>query len=299
VGSRIAAALAADNEVVAFDNLETGERANLKGKGVRLVVGDVRDAAAVRRCLRGADLVFHEAAQISPVKAVERPDFDFAVNAGGTVNVLDAARRLGVRKVVFASTNVYGNPVELPIRETHRWELLSPYAAAKAAGEAYCMVFSKAYALETVRLRYSNVYGAGQRSTKSESGVIPLFLARLARGLPPVLFGGGRQTRDFVHVSDVVRANLMAAARDRADGEVFNVGSGRETSVRELAERLIALSGRPLKARQGPKRAADFARCRVDVSKARRVLGWRPLMPLEDGLREASEWWTRTRGGTR
>ncbi len=263
----------------------------LKAKKVKLVRGDVRDVKLLNNELKNADLIFHEAAQINPARAVNEPDFDFDINVNGTFNVLDAARKNDVKKILFASTNLYGNPVKLPIDENHRWELLSPYAAAKAAGEAYMMVFNNAYGLETVRLRYSNVYGAGQRSEKSESGVIPIFITKLLKNENPIIFGDGKQTRDFVHVSDVVNANLLAAAKDDIGGDVFNVGYGKEISVKELAELMIKISGRKLKTMFGPPRAADFRRCAIDFSKAKKAFGFEPKVKFEDGLRETLAWW--------
>lgn len=300
VGSHIAEMLANDNEITLLDNFLSGFRENinalLKKPNVRLVEGDVRDKSLVTNLMKDTDIVFHEAAQINPAKAVEEPDFDFDINAIGTFRMLDAARKADVEKFLFASTNVYANPKYLPIDEQHPVQLLSPYAAAKLCGEAYCMNFFEAYGLKTVRLRYTNIYGEGQRSEKSESGVIPIFITAILNGKNLVIFGNEMKTRDFVHVSDVVAANLLAAECKAADGDVFNIGSGVECSIEQLAKTLIRISGKNIQIIRGPPRAADFSRCQADISKAKRVLGYVPSVGLDDGLERTYRWWVANPG---
>jgi UDP-glucose 4-epimerase len=295
VGSHLAEVLADGNEIILLDNFLSGFKENvatlLQRPNVKLVEGDVRDKALVENLVKGVDVIFHEAAQINPAKAVTEPDFDFDINAVGTFRMLDAARKADVEKFLFASTNVYANPLYLPVDENHRMQLLSPYAAAKLCGEAYCMNFFEAYGLNTVRLRYTNIYGEGQRSEKSESGVIPIFIKAILQGKSPILFGNEIKTRDFVHVSDVVAANLLGAECKAANGDVFNVGTGVECSIEQLAQILIKISGKDLKPVRGPTRAADFSRCQADISKAKRVLGFTPKVTLEDGLRRTYQWW--------
>jgi len=259
---------------------------------VNFIHGDIRDAELCMKAVEGAEVVFHEAAQINPVLAVENPSYDFEINARGTLNMLEAARKKDVKKFIFASTNVYANPKYLPIDENHPIDLLSPYAASKLSGEAYCIVHNNTYGLKTVRLRYTNIYGPRQRSTKNESGVITIFIERVLKGMRPIIFGDGEQTRDFIYVSDVVQANILAAESERSQGEVFNIGSGKETSINTLTNIILKIADREdLVPEKGPERAADFGRCLADVTKARKVLGFNPKITLETGLKRTIDWW--------
>lgn len=297
VGSHLAEALLKKRcEVIILDNLSTGFMENIShlldcGNKVHFIQGDIRDPEVCLKAAEGVDIIFHEAAQINPVLAVEDPFFDFEVNASGTLNLLDAARKRDVKKFIFAATNVYGDPKYLPIDENHPLDLLSPYAASKLSGEAYCMVYNRTYGIETVRLRYTNIYGPRQRSTKSESGVIAIFIERVINGKPPVIFGDGEKTRDFVYVSDVVKANILAAESERCAGEVFNIGSGKETSINALAELVLKVCGnKDLSPIHEPPRKADFQRCKVDTTKARNLLGFRLEIQLEEGLEKTINW---------
>jgi len=297
VGSHLAEALLKKRcEVTILDNLSTGFMENTShllncDNKVHFIQGDIRDPEVCLKATNGADIIFHEAAQINPVLAVEDPFFDFEVNARGTLNLLEAARHNHVKKFIFATTNVYGDPKYLPIDENHPLDLLSPYAASKLSGEAYCMVYNRTYGIDTVRLRYTNVYGPRQRSTKSESGVVPIFIERVMNGEPPVIFGDGEKTRDFIYVSDVVNANLLAAESERCAGEVFNIGSGKETSINTLAKLVLRTCGsEDLVPIHGPPRKADFQRCRIDTTKARNLLGFRPEVQLEEGLQKTVDW---------
>lgn len=296
IGSHIAdAVLARGASVVALDDLSGGHAHNLDPR-VELIRADVCDARSVRAAVDGVDVVFHQAAQINPVRAVEDPLSDCRTNVLGTLAVLEAARQARVRRVVLASTNLYGDrPVpERGISEetavlVEARSMLSPYAAAKAALEAYAKVYHDELGLSTVRLRYTNVYGPRQTS-KAGSGVVALFVERAASGLPLEVFGSGTQTRDFVAVEDVVAANLAAALSPEASGQVFNIGTGRETSVLELAALVQRLSGDACSVLHGRSRAADFARVGINVENAARVLGWRAEVPLERGLVAAIAW---------
>lgn len=295
VGSHIAEGLCGDNEIILLDNFLSGFKENisnlLKNKNVKFIEGDIRDKEIGKKIGKGVDIVFHEAAQINPAKAVNEPDFDFDINVNGGFNILNWARQTDVKKFLFASTNVYFNPKYVPIDEKHPIQLVSPYAAAKFAIEAYCMCFFEAYGLDTVRLRYTNIYGEGQRSEKSESGVIPIFIKKILANQNPIIFSDGKQTRDFVYVSDVVNANLLAAESKNTAGEVYNIGYGKEISVLDLAKLLIKFSGKDLEPVFGPERAADFKKCIPDISKAYNAFGYRPKVELEDGLRKTLEWW--------
>lgn len=299
IGSHLSDALLEKRaKITILDNLSTGFMENIRhlldSKEVNFIQGDVRDYETCLKAVEGIDLIFHEAAQINPALAVENPFYDFEVNARGTLNMLDAAHRKDVQKFIFTSTNVYGNPDYLPFDEDHPIDLLSPYAAAKLSGEAYCIVYNNTYGIDTVRLRYTNVYGPRQRATKSESGVIPIFVGRVLNGKPPVIFGNGEQTRDFVYVSDVVEANILVAQNERCNGEVFNVGSGKEISIRAVAELILTLAGREdLTPIYGPVRAADISRCAADTSRINNAVGFTSKVSLEEGLRRNIIWWER------
>ena len=298
VGSHLTEALLKRGcEVTILDNLSNGFIENIShllncGNKVNFIQGDVRDTEVCMKAVEGAEVVFHEAAQINPVVAVENPFYDFEINARGTLNMLDAAREKDVKKFIFASTNVYANPKYLPIDENHPIDLLSPYAASKFCGEGYCIVYNNTYGLKTVRLRYTNIYGPRQRSTKNESGVITIFMERVLKGMCPVIFGDGEQTRDFIYVSDVVQANISAAESGKSQGEVFNIGFGEETSINTLANLILKIASRKdLIPEKGPERAADFRRCVADITKARKVLGFNPKITLASGLRRTIDWW--------
>lgn len=286
-------------EVTILDNLSNGFIENVShllncNDKVHLIQGDIRDPEVCVKAVEGADVVFHEAAQINPVLAVEDPFYDFEINARGTLNMLEAAREKDVKKFMFASTNVYANPEYLPIDENHPIDLLSPYAASKLSGEAYCIVYNNTYGLKTVRLRYTNIYGPRQRSTKNESGVITIFIERVLKGMRPIIFGDGEQTRDFIYVSDIVQANILAAESERSPKEVFNIGSGEETSINTLANIILKITDKKdLSPTYENKRAADFKRCRADITKAREVLAFSPEISLEVGLRNTIDWWKK------
>jgi nucleoside-diphosphate-sugar epimerase len=298
VGSHLTEALLKRGcEVMILDNLSNGFIENIShlldcGNKVNFIQGDVRDAEVCMKAVEGAEVVFHEAAQINPVVAVEKPSYDFEINARGTLNMLEAARKKDVTRFIFASTNVYANPKYLPIDENHPIDLLSPYAASKFSGEAYCIVYNNTYGLETVRLRYTNVYGPRQRSTKNESGVITIFIERALKGMTPIIFGDGEQTRDFIYVSDIVKANVLAAQSEKSRGEVFNIGFGKETSINTLADTILKIADREdLVPKRGPDRAADFRRCVADITKAKKILSFNPETALEIGLKKTIDWW--------
>jgi len=298
VGSHLTEALLKRGcEVTILDNLSNGFIENIShlldcNNKVNFIQGDVRDSEVCTKAVEGAEVVFHEAAQINPVVAVEKPSYDFEINARGTLNMLEAARKKNVNRFIFASTNVYANPKYLPIDENHPVDLLSPYAASKFSGEAYCIVYNNTYGLKTVRLRYTNIYGPRQRSTKNESGVITIFIERVLKGMAPIIFGDGEQTRDFIYISDIVEANVLAAQSEKSPGEVFNIGFGKETSINTLANTILKIANREdLVPKKGPDRAADFRRCVADITKARKVLGFSPKISLGIGLKKTVEWW--------
>jgi UDP-glucose 4-epimerase len=293
IGSHIVDALVARGDtVVVLDDLSTGRRANLAAVAgdVRLDVGSVADLDAVRRAAEGCEVVFHMAAVASVQRTVEAPIDTSAVNLGGTLNVLEAARAAGARRVVFAgSAAAYGDNPALPLRESETPRPLSPYAIEKLASEQYMRVWSQLYGLETVTLRFFNVFGPRQDPSSPYSGVISIFVDRLMAGRPAAIYGDGRQTRDFVYVADVVRANLLAASVPEANGRTFNVARGEETTVRELYDTLRRIVGRGPEPVFAEPRAGDIRHSRADIGAARQSLGFAPEHTVEEGLRRLVE----------
>jgi UDP-glucose 4-epimerase len=291
IGSNLVdALLARGDEVAVVDDLSTGSRANVVdalAAGATLHELDVVDAPALRALLREQrpQVVFHLAAQIDVRRSVADPGFDARVNVEGTVNVLAAAHEAGVARVVYSSTGgaIYGEADTVPTPEEAAIRPLAPYGQAKHAGEGYCALFASLHGLSTIALRYANVYGPRQ-DPLGEGGVIAIFCGCLASGGAPTIYGDGRQTRDFVFVGDIVRANLLAAASD-ATGSV-NIGSGVETSVLELADAMRDLGGdAPFAPRVADARAGEVRRSCLDAGRARAQLGWEPAIALDEGLR--------------
>ncbi|HET7045131.1 MAG TPA: NAD-dependent epimerase/dehydratase family protein [Gaiellaceae bacterium] len=282
IGSNLVdALLARGDEVVVIDNLASGKRENV-ADGARFLDQDIRDEGLEL----DAEVVFHLAAQADVNRSVRDPLYDTSVNVGGTVNVLEAARRAGAQ-VVFSSTGgaIYGD-VERPADEETPRLPVSPYGIAKLCGEEYLRGWNRIHGSRHVVLRFANVYGPRQDSGL-EGGVVAIFLERMAAGEGTAIFGDGEQTRDFVHVDDVVAALLAAAGRD---GGVFNVGTGEETSVNRLHELCRRVSGVDDAPRYEAARLGDARRSVLDASRAARELGWRPRVPLEDGLRRTWAW---------
>jgi UDP-glucose 4-epimerase len=299
IGSHIADRLVGQGaRVRVLDNLSTGTLANVNLDRVEFVEGDVTDEKCLKDSLQGVDLVFHEAAQINPARAVVDPLFDFRVNAEGTLKLVLACIQAKVKKFVMACTNVYGNAnvpamsEDLPTLSV-RGSLLSPYAASKVAAEAYLKVANDELGLPTVRLRYFNVFGPRQ-ITKSESGVIAIFAREALAGKPLQVFGDGEQTRDFVYIDDVVEANILAATVDEASGGVFNVGTGVETSINAVAMKIRAMARADVPILHNDLRAADFRRARADLTTSRRVLGFEPRIGIDEGLKRYVEWCRRS-----
>jgi UDP-glucose 4-epimerase len=277
-------------DVRVVDDLSTGSlenvRGHLSGRGVEFVEGDVRDASVVERCMRDVGLVFHLAAVTSVPFSVEHPKVTFDVNVKGTMNLLRSCSKGKSCKFVFASScAVYGEPVFLPVTEEHPTDPISPYAESKLAGEKFCLGFCERRLCDAVVLRFFNVYGPRQ-GLSEYSGVIRIFMERCRQGLPLVVNGDGEQSRDFVHVSDVVDALVGCAGCEAAVGEVINVGTGEATTINELAEAFLELCGSDLGISREVERAADVKRSYADTSKAERLLGFRAEVCLRDGLRD-------------
>ncbi len=280
--------------VTVLDDLFTG-RAETVPAEVRFVEGSVTDQDLVDRLVAEAELVFHMAAR-NIIASTKNPRDDFAVNIGGTLNVLMAARASGTQRVVYTgSTSVYGNPRTIPNNEDDTIVPLSPYAVSKLGGEHYCLAFAESYGSPVAIVRYSNVYGEGQRPDNPYCGVVSKFFASAYEGRPLQVHGDGEQTRDFTYVDDAVDATLLAGIAPRAEGEVFNVGTGIETSVNELGRRIGAAVGRQVEIEHIDRRDIDNIRRRVvNIEKARRMLRWAPQVGLDRGLELTARWLERS-----
>ncbi len=296
IGSHLVAALAQKGaRVRVIDDLSTGRRENLQGiKGdVDFIHASLLDIAATRRTLEDVEIVFHEAAIPSVPRSVDNPleTHDASVNA--TFSLLLAARDRKVRRVIYAaSSSAYGDQPELPKYEDMRPEPLSPYAVAKLVGEYYCRVFTRVYGLETVSLRYFNVFGPRQDPTSQYSGVISRFVTALIQGQRPVIYGDGEQSRDFTYISNVVDANMRAAGSAKAVGQVINVGNGIRVTLNNLVSKLKSLTGRDnIEAEYQDARKGDVRHSLADISRARELLGYEPRVDLEEGLRLTIDWW--------
>jgi UDP-glucose 4-epimerase len=295
IGSHIVEALVRRGDRVrVFDNLSTGKRANLAplGDRVELIEGDLVDPAAVRAAVAGVDCIFHEAALASVPRSVEAPLDTHAACVTGTVNLLDAARRNGVRRVVYAaSSSAYGDQPTSSKRETDLPAPISPYGAAKLAAEIYCQSFAATFGLETVCLRYFNVFGPRQDPDSPYSAVIPLFITALLAGRRPVVYGDGGQSRDFTFVGNVVQGNLLAADAPNVSGQVINVANGRQTSLLELLDMLNRLLSTNVQPIHEPPRVGDVRESLADITKARKLLKYEPAVEFEDGLRRSIDYY--------
>jgi UDP-glucose 4-epimerase len=292
IGSHLVERLLRDGaRVRVLDNYSTGSPANLPFAAsyrgaLELVEGDVRDLAAVEAAARGARVIFHQAALRSVPLSVLDPLATNEINVTGTLNVFEAARRAGVPRVVYASSSsVYGANPELPKREDQAMEPISPYAASKAAMEQYGAVWSRLYGIETVGLRYFNVFGPRQDPESEYAAVIPRFILWALEGTPLQVHGDGLQSRDFAFIDNVVDANLLASQAKGVGGEAFNVGCGDRVSLLDMIERLETMLGRPLERRHTPPQPGDVRHSRADVSKARRMLGYTAAVPFDEGFR--------------
>jgi UDP-glucose 4-epimerase len=293
IGSHLVERLLADGHAVrVLDNFSSGSRANLPfadryGAALTVIEGDIRDGATVARAMAGVSVVFHQAAMRSVPRSVADPLGANEHNVTGTLNVLQAARQADVPRVVYASSSsVYGDRPDLPKREDQPPAPISPYAVSKAAGEQYAAVWSRLYGVETVGLRYFNVFGPRQDPASEYAAVIPRFILWALRGEPLQIHGDGEQSRDFTYVDNVVQANLLAGRVDGVGGEVFNVGCGARISLLDIAARLESSLGRRLERRHGPARPGDVRHTLADIDKAKRLLGYSPLVGFDEGFRQ-------------
>ncbi len=298
IGSHIAEALVNDGEdVVIFDNLSSGYEhniAHIKDK-VTFINGDVRDIEALRNAMRGVTHVFHEAALVSVFESVEKPYENHEINLTGTLNVLTAASEVKAKRLVVASSAaIYGNDPTLPKTETMVPQPESPYALAKITKEYYLSIFNKLYGLETISLRYFNVFGPRQDPISMYSGVISKFVDVISAGKDPTVFGDGLQTRDFVFVKDVVQANILAInAPSEICGNSFNVGTGKQTSLLQLLDSLKNITGNDFTVNFKEARAGDIKHSVSDISKAVKLLGYKPEYDIQTGLQQLLEWKNR------
>jgi nucleoside-diphosphate-sugar epimerase len=288
IGSHLAERLCREgHRLRVLDNFATGRRESLASihDEVELVEGDVRSYEQVHRCVRDCELVFHQAALPSVPRSVQDPVTSHESNATGTLNVLLAARDEGVRRVIFASSSsVYGANRELPSREETPALPIAPYAVAKLAAENYCRAFSEVYGLETVSLRYFNVFGPRQDPLSEYAAVVPRFSTAMLDGRPPVVYGDGEQSRDFTYIDNAVEANLLAATAPGVDGQVFNIACGEAISLNTLLEELRGVTGSEVDAVHEAPRRGELRHSLADISRARATLGYEPGVSFREGL---------------
>jgi UDP-glucose 4-epimerase len=278
------------DEVVVLDDLSAGSLKNierhLSEPNFRFIKGDIRDLKAVGEAIAGVDAVIHEAAITSVPLSIKKPELTRDVNVKGTLNLLEASLEADVRRLIYASScAIYGAPSKLPVDEDSELKPLSPYGQSKVEAERHCQIFHDR-GLETVRLRYFNVYGPRQAGGEY-AGVMVKFIERLRSGQPPLIFGDGEQTRDFIFVGDVVDATLLALEAKGAAGEVFNVGTGEAVTINRLCDLFLKAFGKPdLKPIHAEAKPGDIRYSQADITKARQVLGFQPKVPLEEGIRK-------------
>ena len=306
IGSNLTRALLASGQSVrVLDNFLTGKRENLAGlaeahgDGFELIEGDLRDLETVRKAAAGIEYVLHQGALPSVPRSVADPVLSNEINVAGTVNLLVAARDAGVRRVVFAaSSSAYGDTPRLPKRESMTPNPKSPYAAQKLAGEYYLRIFYEIYGLETVSLRYFNVFGPRQDPKSTYAAVIPRFITTVLRGVPPTVYGDGLQTRDFTYIDNVIQANLAAClAPKTACGKVVNIACGERVSLLDILEIVYGLAGKRVLPKFEPGRVGDVRDSLADISLARDLIGYDPKVPFSEGLAQTFAWFQSAEQG--
>lgn len=297
IGSHLAEQLSAQGASVrVLDNFSTGKRKNLDGfrDRIELIEGDIADPQICQVACRGVSVILHHAALPSVPKSVADPISAHRSNVEGTFNMLVAARDAGVRRFVFAaSSSAYGDTPTLPKLEDMRPDPLSPYAVHKLTGEYYCRVFSLCYGLQTISLRYFNVFGPRQDPTSQYAAAIPAFVTALLRDNPPTIYGDGEQTRDFTHIDNVVHANLLAAKAPTANGEVINIACGASVTVNAIIREINTLLNKKVPSNYAAVRPGDILHSWADISLAEKVIGYRPVVHFAEGLRRAIEWYAQ------
>ncbi len=295
IGSHISTRLVNDgHDVRVIDNLSTGSLKNLDHLSgqVEIVEGDLSDYDSVQKAVEGVEIVFHQAALASVPRSVEFPLDTHHACVTGTANLLDNCRKSGVKRVVYAAaSSAYGNQPQMPKHEDQLPEVLSPYAAMKLAAELYCESFAATYDLETVRLRYFNVFGPRQDPNSPYSAVIPLFVSALLNGKQPLIFGDGSQSRDFTYIDNIVEANMLAAQAEGISGKVYNVACGGSLSVNDLLKEICLLLDKPFDPSYEPPRTGDVLHSWADISAAEKELGYSTIVGMEEGLKKTVEWY--------
>jgi UDP-glucose 4-epimerase len=295
IGSHIVEELIRRKQTVkVIDNFSTGKRENVKPfeSAAEIIEADLADSGNLAPLLKGADYVIHQAAIPSVPKSIIDPVRSHHANVDGTLRMLLAARDVGVRRVVYASSSsLYGDSPTLPKHEGMAPNPLSPYGAQKLFGEMYCQVFTRAYGLETVSLRYFNVFGPRQDRTSQYSGVLALFIPAVLEGRPPKVYGDGLQSRDFTYVQNVVEANLLACTAPGVAGEVFNIACGDRITVNSMLQQINKITGKDIAPIYAEPRAGDIKHSHADITKAREKLGYKPLVSFEEGLGRTIEWY--------
>lgn len=278
-----------------IDNFCTGKLSKIKPfiDDIELIRGDIRNDKDLRKAVRGVDYIFHEAALRSVPRSVDDPLSTNEVNITGTLKLLMAARNAGVKRLVYASSSsAYGDSKLIPQNEGHRTSPISPYATAKLAAENYCQVFAKTFGFETVSLRYFNVFGPGQDPQSKYAAVIPLFIDSAVNDKTIIVHGDGNQSRDFSYIDNVVQANLLAALTPGISGQVFNVACGDSSSVMDIVRGLEKILGKRLKVKHTPPRAGDVRKTKADISKAKKLMRYKPTVGFDEGLKRTFDWFT-------
>jgi len=283
-----------------LDNFETGKRENLREvtDRIELIEGDIRDEATVQQAVAGVDVVYHLAALGSVPRSVKDPATSHAVNTGGMFNILEASRAAGIRRFVFASSSsVYGQSVVLPQHEGLPLAPISPYGATKAVGEIYCRAYYETFELETISLRYYNVFGPRQDPASQYAAAIPLFVSALLRDKPPTIFDDGEQSRGFTYIDNVLEANWLAATAERTRGEAVNISTAHSVSVNTVVDEIRRLLDKEgIEPVYAPPRPGDIKHSLADVTRAREVIGYEPKVSFEEGIRRAIDWYRENLG---
>ena len=297
IASHIVDRLAPENNVFVLDNLFTGQMSNLERVKDRItfVEGDIRDRETVNEVVSRVDYIFHLAAHVGNIRSLKDPYFDMEVNVVGMINLLEACRKSEVKRLVYSSSGaIFGEAKYLPIDEDHPLNPESPYAVSKLAAEKYAFAYHKVYGIPTVTVRYFNAYGPRQDSSEYANAV-SIFLSLTKEGKPVTIFGNGEQTRDFIFIDDIIRANILAATRPAAAGEIFNISSGEVHDIKQLIDLIAKVSGKEVLFSHADFRAGEVRHSKANIDKARKLLGFSPQTDLEEGLRQTWMALTETR----